>query len=244
MKVALVSGSTRGIGLAIAKKLVSMGVSVVGSSSSSPMSEDLGANFSYIKCDVSIAEDRIRFVDYAIKKYGRIDYLVNVAGVAPLVRSDILSVTEESYDRVMDINLKGTFFLTQLVSNRMLESTDCSQKRIINISSLSAYTSSVNRAEYCISKSGVSMITKLFADRLSQYGITVNEIRPGIIRTDMTDSVKDKYDALISDGLLPIKRWGEPDDIANAVCSLLSPEMGYITGVSLDVDGGFHMRRL
>ena len=244
MKVALVSGATRGIGLAVCKRLIKMGFFVIGSSSSSPMTEDLGPNFSYVKCDVSNSDDREKFVDFAIKKHGRIDVLVNVAGVAPKIRTDVLSVTEESYDRVMDINLKGMFFLTQLVSRKMIEDKDCKDKRIINISSLSAYTSSTSRAEYCISKSGVTMLTKIFADRLSEYGITVNEIRPGIIQTDMTDGVKDKYDALIKGGLLPIARWGQPEDIACAVCSLLSSEMGYITGASLDVDGGFHIRRL
>ena len=244
MKVAIVSGASRGIGLAVVKKLLSSGISVVGVSSSSEVKETLGQDFSFVKCDISKSEDRENLINFVMQKHGRIDILVNVAGVAPLVRNDVLEVSEESYDRVMDINARGTFFLTQLVARHMIKDVDTKHKRVINISSLSAYTSSVSRAEYCISKSAVSMITKIFADRLSEYGITVNEIRPGIIRTDMTAGVKDKYDTLIDGGLLPIKRWGEVDDVASAVLSLLSPDMGYITGVSLDVDGGFHIRRL
>ena len=173
---------------------------------------------------------------------GNIDVLVNVAGIAPKVRTDILEMTEESYDRVMNINTKATMFLTQLVANDMIKNNV--KGYIVNISSMSAYTSSVSRGEYCISKAGVSMITKLFADRLAEYGITVNEIRPGIIHTGMTETVKQKYDALISDGLLPIARWGEPEDIAKAVYVLSSGQLGYTTGQSIDVDGGFHIRRL
>jgi len=150
-------------------------------------------------------------------------------------------MTEESYDYVMDINLKGTFFLTQLAANKMKENKS---GYICNISSLSAYTSSVNRGEYCISKAGLSMVTKLFADRLSEYGIVVNEVRPGIIATDMTSTVQEKYDNLIEDGLLPIKRWGRPEDIADAVFALCSGALPYVTGQSIDVDGGFHIRRL
>ena len=171
---------------------------------------------------------------------------MNVAGVAPKVRNDLLDMTPESYDYVMDINTRGTFFLTQLVAKQMIgnEPQDGVRGSICNISSLSAYTSSVNRGEYCISKAGVSMITTLFADRLAEYGIPVNEVRPGIIATDMTSKVKDKYDALIDGGLLPIKRWGTPEDIASAVFALCSGALPYVTGQSLDVDGGFHIRRL
>ena len=151
-------------------------------------------------------------------------------------------MTEESYDFVMGINTKGTLFLTQLVANKMIECG--AQGSIVNISSMSAYTSSVSRGEYCISKAGVSMITKLFADRLAEYGIMVNEIRPGIIATGMTAKVQEKYDRLIEGGLLPIKRWGKPEDIAAAVWALTSGALPYVTGQSLDVDGGFHIQRL
>ena len=171
--------------------------------------------------------------------------MVNVAGVAPKVRCDILEMTEESYDYVMDINTKGTLFLTQLVANKMLESKEKADMcHIVNISSLSAYTSSTSRGEYCISKAGVSMITKLFADRLADDNIMVNEVRPGIIRTGMTEKVQKKYDDLIAEGLLPIKRWGEPEDIAEAVYAICSGSLPYMTGQSLDIDGGFHIRRL
>ena len=175
---------------------------------------------------------------------GALDILVNVAGVAPKVRADLLTMTEESYDYVMDINTKGTFFLTQLAATAMIQKESAQKGSIVNISSLSAYTSSVNRGEYCISKAGVSMITKLFADRLAQYGISVNEIRPGIIATDMTQTVQKKYDVLIEDGLLPIARWGRPEDVAAAVWAFCSDSLPYVTGQSLDVDGGFHLRRL
>ena len=244
MKVALVTGASGGIGLAIVKKLIENGIAVIGMNSSSHVDEDLGENFTHFIGDLSSAEDRKSFVDVAIKKYGKIDILVNVAGVAPKSRCDLLELSEESYDRVNDINAKGTFFLTQLVANKMIKSGEFAGKCIVNISSISAYTGSVNRGEYCISKAGVSMITKLFADRLSEYGIPVNEIRPGIIRTAMTEKVKERYDKLIDGGLLPIKRWGEPEDIASAVYSFVSGAFPYVTGHSLDVDGGFHISRL
>jgi len=172
--------------------------------------------------------------------------LVNVAGVAPKVRMDLLEMTEQSYDRVMDINTKGTLFLTQAVAKRMIANAaeDGVRGSICNISSMSAYTSSVSRGEYCISKAGVSMITTLFADRLAEYGIMVNEIRPGIIATGMTAAVQEKYDRLIDGGLLPIKRWGRPEDVASAVHALCSGALPYMTGQSLNVDGGFHIRRL
>ena len=208
------------------------------------MPEKLDGEFTYFSGDLSDKNSREAFVDLAIRKYGKIDILVNVAGVAPKVRNDILEMTEESYDFVMNINTKGTLFLTQTVANKMKENEGENKGAIVNISSMSGYTSSVSRGEYCISKAGVTMITTLFADRLAEYGITVNEIRPGIIATGMTEKVKAKYDALIEGGLLPIKRWGQPEDIANAVWVLCSGALPYVTGQSVDVDGGFHIRRL
>ena len=153
-------------------------------------------------------------------------------------------MTEESYDYVTDINTRGTLFLTQRAANEMIKNEGSEKGCIVNISSLSAYATSTNRGEYCISKAGVSMITKLFADRLAEYGIMVNEIRPGIIATDMTSKVQEKYDRLIDGGLLPVRRWGRPEDIASAVYTLVSGALPYVTGQSIDVDGGFHIQRL
>lgn len=245
-KVALVSGVASGIGLATAKMLLAADVAVVGLSRRPVMAETLDGDFTYVSGDVSVREDRERFVKTAMDLYGHIDILVNVAGVAPKIRADLLEMTEESYDYVMDINAKGTLFLTQAVAREMIKNRPLNGIRgyICNTSSLSAYTSSTSRGEYCISKAGVSMITKLFADRLAEYGIPVNEVRPGIIATDMTEKVKGKYDALIEGGLLPIKRWGTPEDIADAVYALCSGALPYVTGQSLEVDGGFHIRRL
>lgn len=235
MKTAIVTGAASGIGLAIARRFLREGYRVCGMSrrAESPLSDP---NFVYISGDISKDADRRRLMEAA----GEVDVLVNAAGVAPKERRDILEMTEESFDYVTGINLKGTLFLTQLAANQMKEKGGY----ICNISSLSAYTSSVSRGEYCISKAGISMLTKLFADRLAEYGIAVNEVRPGIIATDMTEKVKDKYDALIEDGLLPIKRWGEPEDVADAVFALCSGALPYVTGQSIEVDGGFHIRRL
>ncbi len=235
MKTAIVTGAASGIGLAVAERFLQNGYVVYGMSrrESAPISHP---NFKYIPGDISKKEDRERLANAPDK----IDVLVNVAGVAPKVRADILEMSEDSYDYVMDINLKGTFFLTQAVAHRMKKYGGS----ICFISSMSEYTSSVNRGEYCISKAGLSMVTKLFADRLAEFGITVNEVRPGIIATDMTDKVKEKYDALIEGGLLPIKRWGQPSDIADAVWTLCSGALPYVTGQAIDVDGGFHIRRL
>lgn len=240
-KVAIITGVASGIGLASARIFLDNDYCVVGMSRRSTMAEDLGADFTYVAGDVSVSEDRAGLINAAMEKYGRIDVLVNVAGVAPKVRADLLEMTEESYDYVMDINTRGTFFLTQMAANEMVKAGSGS---IVNISSMSAYTSSVNRGEYCISKAGMSMITTLFADRLAQYGITVNEVRPGIIATDMTSKVQGKYDALIDGGLLPIKRWGTPEDIAKAVWALCNGSLPYMTGQALNIDGGFHIRRL
>ena len=241
MKVALVTGVAGGIGLATAKKLLENNIAVVGMDVLDEMKEKLEGEFTYFKGDLSNKSSRENYVKLAMDKYGKIDILVNVAGVAPKVRADILEMTEESYDFVMNINTKGTLFLTQAVANVMKEQRSGS---IVNISSMSGYTTSTSRGEYCNSKAGVTMITTLFADRLAEFGITVNEIRPGIIATGMTDKVKEKYDNLIEGGLLPIKRWGRPEDIADAVWALCSGSLPYVTGQSLDVDGGFHIRRL
>lgn len=249
MKNIIVSGCARGIGEAVAKRLLKEGYAVTGMSRTAP--EEVYEkfpyeNFKYISGDLGNSDDRKALIAFALSSFGRVDGLVNVAGVAPKVRADLLEMTEESYDFVMNINTKGTMFLTQLAANEIIKNNPENGLRgnIVNISSLSAYASSTNRGEYCISKAGVSMITKLFADRLAEYGVMVNEVRPGIIATDMTGKVKDKYDNLIANGLLPIKRWGTCEDISDAVYALISGSLPYMTGQSLDVDGGFHMRRL
>ena len=244
-QVAIVTGAAGGIGFAVAEKLLENGISVVGMDIAPAMPKALDGEFTYVQGDLSKSADRQKVIDAAINAYGKINILVNVAGVAPRVRADILEMTEESYDFVMNINTKGTLFLTQAVANQIIKNEGDCKGAIVNISSMSAYTSSTSRGEYCISKAGVSMITALFADRLAEYGVTVNEIRPGIIATGMTSTVQAKYDKLIfEDGILPIKRWGKPEDIAAAVLSLCNGSLPYVTGQSIDVDGGFHIRRL
>lgn len=254
-KVALVTGAARGIGNAIAAQLASDGfaIAIMDIFDEENISDNLqkikknGKPVIYIKGDITKDADRKNVVNTIMEKYGRIDVLVNNAGVAPKVRMDILETTEESFDFVLGVNLKGTFFMTQLVANVMKDETEKIEgikPKIVNISSMSAYTSSVQRGEYCISKAGISMITTLFADRLAEYGINVYEVRPGIIMTDMTAKVKDKYDALIEGGITPIKRWGYPEDIAMAVSVFCSDKLNFSTGEVLNVDGGFHIRRL
>jgi len=240
-KVAAVTGSTRGIGKAIAGALEGEGYTVVHSGTSG------GANEGYIPCDISKTEDRERFFGEIHRRYGRLDLLVNNAGVAPRERVDILQTTGESYDYVMDINLKGTFFMCQRAANYMLalqEKLEDYQPRLINISSISAYTSSTSRGEYCVSKAGVSMVTQLFADRLARHGIPVFEVRPGIILTDMTAPVREKYQSLIGEGLTPIRRLGRPEDVAECVLALCSGRLDFAAGQVIDADGGFHIRRL
>lgn len=243
MTVAIVTGVASGIGKASALMLAQKGYTVFGMDvvNVPDLSEVEAYNFTYVKGDLSCAESRQALLDTAVAK-GEISVLVNVAGVAPKVRCDILEMTEESYDFVMGINTKGTLFLTQAVANQMVKQGKGGA--IVNISSCSAYTSSTSRGEYCISKAGVSMITKLFADRLASEGITVNEICPGIIATGMTAAVKEKYDKLIAGGLVPLGRWGMPDDVAKAVVALCDGTFGYTTGESFIVDGGMHIRKL
>ena len=243
MSIAIVTGVLGGIGKESALHLCRCGYAVVGMDVVEPidLSDFAGFDFTYVKGDLASADSRAELVNTAAEK-GEITALINVAGVAPKVRRDILEMTEESYDFVMGINTKGTLFLTQLVANKMI--AQGSGGSIVNISSCSAYTSSTSRGEYCISKAGVSMITKLFADRLATEGITVNEICPGIIATGMTATVKEKYDNLIANGLVPLGRWGQPEDIARAVVALCDGTFGYTTGQSFILDGGMHIRKL
>ena len=255
-KVALITGGANGIGLGTAKQLASEGyaIALTGRSAEEQVKDKINQVKSfdtpvlYISGNVASDEDRNAVMQKIDSTFGRLDVLVNNAGVAPKVRMDILKTTEESFDFVLDINLKGTFFLSQLAANYMVE--EIKENRvispmIINISSISAYSSSTARGEYCISKAGIGMVTALFADRLAEYGINVYEIRPGIISTDMTAAVKEKYDRLIlEEGILPIRRWGLPEDVANAVSVLCSGKLAYSTGEVLNIDGGFHIRRL
>ena len=243
MKVAIVTGVLGGIGKESALRLCGNGYAVVGMDimDAADLSDFEKYEFTYVKGDLSDPASRKNLLNTAMQK-GELSALINVAGVAPKVRRDILEMTEESYDFVMGINTKGTLFLTQAVANEMVRQGEGGS--IVNISSCSAYTSSTSRGEYCISKAGVSMITKLFADRLASEGITVNEICPGIIATGMTAPVKEKYDRLIDGGLVPLGRWGQPDDIAKAVVALCDGTFGYTTGQSFILDGGMHIRKL
>lgn len=239
-KVALVTGGSRGIGRGIAEYLYAQGFKVAVTSRRAA-DEDAQSKFLCIIADNSSAEERAKAVDAVLEKYGRIDVLVNNAGIAPRVRADLLDMGEESMHELLDVNLVGPFFLTQLVSKKMIEQ---GSGVIINITSMSSDVVSTNRGEYCVSKAGLSMMTKLFAVRLAEYGIPVYEIRPGIIATDMTSKVKDKYDALIEGGITPIKRWGYPEDIAKAVYALSQELLPFSTGEVINVDGGFHLQRL
>ncbi|MHC4489318.1 MAG: 3-ketoacyl-ACP reductase [Planctomycetota bacterium] len=260
--VAIVTGASRGIGKGIAKELASLGYDLIvnhfdftaegkpdesNAAQTQKEIKDSGAQCEILRGDVSSADDRKGLLALAKSKFGRCDMLVNNAGVAPSKRMDLLEATEESFDRVMGINLKGPYFLTQQVANWMIEQKKTYPERayrIVNTGSISAYTSSPGRGEYCVSKAGISMMTMLYADRLAEYNIGVFEIRPGIIQTDMTRVVKDKYDKLIAEGLTPIKRWGQPEDIAKAVGAIAEGRLDFSTGQVINVDGGFHLRRL
>ena len=205
-----------------------------------------GIAWAYVQANIGDHDDRLRVVSEAVAAFGRIDALVNNAGVAPLVRADLLEMTEESFDRVIGINTKGNMFLTQAVANQMIRQEPLGGRKgvIVNVSSCSSVVSSTSRGEYCVSKAGVSMLTTLFADRLAAEGILVHEVRPGVIATDMTSTVTAKYDKLIQDGVFPIARWGTPQDVADAVSVMCSDKLRYTTGNYLDVDGGFHIIRL
>ena len=250
-KVALITGAARGIGRAIAVALAKEKWRVVvnyrGNADAAKealrLVESVGGSGIVVQADIADAADRERLVAQTLEAFARIDLLVNNAGMAPRLRMDLLETTETSYDEVMATNLKGPFFLTQLVARRMIE-LKSGQARIINIGSLSAYTSSVNRGEYCLSKAGMGMMTALFAHRLAECGINVYEVRPGFIRTDLTSPVWEKYDRMIAEGLTPIARWGEPEDVARAVVAIAQDYFPLSTGEVINVDGGFHLRRL
>lgn len=254
-KIAWVSGGTRGIGKGIAMQLGKDGYTlfITGTKEFENPEEILsdfhqaGLEAYYHKCNISDEDDRQKAFAYVKENFGRLDVLVNNAGVAPLVRADLLEMTEESMDRVLGINLKGTFFMCQKAAQEMIEYQKTQENyspRIIIISSMSAYTSSTSRGEYCISKAGLAMVTKLFADRLATEGIPVFEVRPGIIETDMTAVVKEKYDKLIKEGVTPIRRMGQPEDVAKIVSAAASGLLDFGTGTVLNADGGFHIQRL
>ncbi|MBE6771223.1 MAG: 3-ketoacyl-ACP reductase [Ruminococcaceae bacterium] len=243
---AVITGGSRGIGLGIAKELLKNGFTVVLSARNEGteikrLKNEYCDRVYFVPCDISNINDIEKLVFYVKEKFGKISLLVNNAGIAPKERKDILELMPEDFDYVTDINLKGTFFVTQKFVPLLKEN---GKSRIVNISSMSAYTASLNRGEYCISKAGISMITKLYAARLAEYGISVIEIRPGIIETDMTAKVKEKYENMINEGLTPIKRMGKPEDIGKCVASIAKGDFDFCTGTVIDCDGGFNVRCL
>lgn len=255
MPIALVTGSSRGIGRGIAVALGRLGWRVVVNYAGNREAADeccalvaaAGGEARPVQGDVGDREHRARLLAETLAWGGRIDLLVNNAGVAPAVRADLLDAGEESFDRLIGINLKGPYFLSQAVAKAMLaqepDAAGC-RGQIINVSSISAYTASVNRGDYCVTKAGIAMMTALFAARLADHGIRVYEVRPGVIATDMTGPVKAKYDALIAGGMSPIRRWGTPDDVARAVAAIARGDLPFSTGEVINVDGGFHLRTL
>ncbi len=254
-KTALITGGTRGIGLGIAQELAKAGFhlainGVRDEMEVAPILDELrkeGVNVVYAQGDISQTDHRRSILKQALEALDTIHVLVNNAGVAPLERNDLLNTTEESYDRVMDINLKGPYFFTQLIANHMVvekKKDPQYQASIINISSISSSVASTNRGEYCISKAGISMATKLWAVRLGEYGIPVYEIQPGIIQTDMTAGVQEKYDGLISNGLCVQERWGLPEDVGKVAAAMATGSMPYSTGQVVRVDGGLTLPRL
>jgi 3-oxoacyl-[acyl-carrier protein] reductase len=277
---AIVTGGSRGIGRAIATALGREKFNVVVNYNSAAGAaeevkadiEKLGGRAHIVQADISKTADREKLVEETIKAFGSIDLLVNNAGVAPDVRADVLDASEASFDRLININLKGPYFLTQLVARKMIEARKGSgvgvqgsgenaatsstlnpepgtlnpyAPKVVNITSISAYTAHTNRGDYGISKAGLAMMTQVWAARLAEFGINVYEIRPGVIATDMTGGVKEKYDDLIfNKDMTPIKRWGQPDDVARAVLAVAKDYLPFSTGEVLNVDGGFHFRRL
>jgi len=261
-QVALVTGASRGIGRGIAIELARLGFSIAINYAQSHEAaleckrlcaqaapRGTESSFELFRADVSKMQDRTGLLKAVQKRFAWIDLLVNNAGVAPTVRVDLLEASEESFDRVMNVNARGPYFLTQAVANFWIAGLNqrpekTGKPKIVNISSASAYAPGVNRGDYCMSKAALSMMTQLFAARLAEYGINVYEIRPGIVLTDMTGLVKEKYDGMISDGLTPVARWGMPEDVGRAVAAIAEDRFPFSTGEVINVDGGFHMRRL
>ncbi len=262
--VALITGASRGIGRGVALELAKLGCDlVINYAGNATAAQATAAECARVasasgktiraepcQADISQGSDREKLIEFTKTTFGRLDVLVNNAGVAPSVRADILEAGEESFDRLIGINVKGPYFLTQLAARWMIEliraggAAVAIKPKIITISSMSAYTASTNRGDYCISKAALSMLTPLYAARLAEHGINVYEIRPGIIATDMTEPVKAKYDQLINGGLTPIQRWGTPEDVGKAVAGLVQDALPFSTGEVINVDGGFHLRRL
>jgi NAD(P)-dependent dehydrogenase (short-subunit alcohol dehydrogenase family) len=254
-RVALVTGGGRGIGRGIAVSLAESGfdLAINGVRDAAQVAETvaalekLGAAVEYCQGNVAEAADRQAVLDGVRKRFGRLDVLVNNAGVAPTERADILDATEESFDRLISINLKGPYFLTQLAARWMIDQRKVDRSFagvIVNISSVSATEASINRGDYCISKAGIAMATQLWAHRLAEFGVAVYEVRPGIIESDMTAAVKEMYDKLLADGLTVENRWGQPADVGRAVAMLARGELTYSTGNVLSIDGGLTLRRL
>jgi len=252
---AIVTGASRGIGRGIAVRLASDGYAVAVNYHSNVQAaeevvreiEQAGGQAFAAKADVGVTADRQFLVEETLRQFGRLDLLVNNAGITSVGRKDLLEATEESWDTVFSTNLKGPFFLAQLAARQMIELTKSgaiSRGTIVNVSSISAYAVSTNRADYCIAKAAMQMMTWLLADRLAEHQIRVYEVCPGVIASDMTAPVKAKYDQLIADGLSPIRRWGQPEDVASAVAMLASGQLPFSTGERINVDGGYHIRRL
>jgi len=262
--VGLITGGSRGIGRGIAIELARLGFDLIINYRSDRQAADEaaklavaaagreGARILTCKADISEAADREALVGFGQSQFSRLELLVNNAGIGPQVRTDLLEASEESFERLMRVNLKGPYFLTQAIARWMIEqiksgdtpAVGSARRAIINIGSISAYAASPDRGDYCVSKAGVSMMTALFAARLAEYGINVYEVRPGITRTDLTAPVTEKYDRLIAEGLTPIRRWGTPEDVGRAVAAVASGALPFSTGEVINVDGGFHLRRL
>ncbi len=254
--VAVITGASRGIGRSVAIALAGVGFDIAAIARSvdsegmeilGPEIEKRGAQFFPVGLDISCTKCQTEVVSNILERYGRIDFLVNNAGVAPLQRNDLLEMTEESYDRVLNINLKGPVFFAQKIAREMIWMKDQLtpyKPGIVFITSVSAVLSSVNRSEYCISKAGLSMASTIFADRLSKEGILVCEVRPGIVQTDMTIKVKDRYNKMINEGFVPQKRWGLPDDIGKAVASIARGDWDFSTGMVFEISGGLNIHKL
>lgn len=249
-KNVLITGAARGIGLGIAACLAKADADyrLILCATRAELPDTAkevlkNADYRYVQCDIT-DEQQVENLYHVVKEEGTLYALVNNAGVAPLVRADILETSKESFDRVTGINLRGTFFMCQKFANLMVQQNAADRPRIVNICSCSSYTSSVMRGEYCISKAGISMVTKLFADRLAEYDIPVFEVSPGIIHSDMTEVVRKSYEERIAAGLTPTRRMGEPEDIGKCVKALLSGDFDFCTGQVIHADGGFHLRRL